>query len=120
MIIGRKDDCDLCVPEAAVSGHHCELQFDGTFWWVRDLGSRNGTQINGDDITFRALRNGDELTIGNQQQFRISYSLPSTASFPEPLPQTAGNLRWLAIVCGITLLATLALAAGWWTLLSPR
>ncbi len=120
LIIGRKDDCDLCVPEAAVSGHHCELQFDGTFWWVRDLGSRNGTQINGEDVTYRALRNGDELTIGNQQQFRISYSLPSTASFPEPPPQATGSLRSLAIFCGIALLVTLTLIAAWWTLLSPR
>lgn len=120
LIVGRKDDCDLCVPEAAVSGHQCELQFDGTFWWVRDLGSRNGTQVNGEDVSYRALRNGDELTIGNQQLFRISYSLPSTASFPEPAPRSTGGWRSFATFCGIALIVALVLAAAWWTLLSPR
>lgn len=118
MVIGRKDDCDLTVAEPAVSGQHCELQFDGTFWWVRDLGSRNGTQVNGASVAMRALRDGDELVIGNQQRFRIHYRLPANASAGD-LGVTARH-RLSAAVVAATALALLVgvLAVVWWSLLT--
>jgi len=47
LIVGRKVDCDLTVPDVSVSDEHCELQLDesGTLL-VTDLGSTNGTLIN--------------------------------------------------------------------------
>ena len=60
-VIGRAADCDLqlSLPEetsfANVSRHHCELDIDPPLVHVRDLGSRNGTWLNG-----RRLRHGGE------------------------------------------------------------
>lgn len=122
VVIGRREDCDLTVAEAAVSSRHCELQFDGTFWWVRDLVSRNGTQVNGQPVTFRALRDGDELMIGNQQQFRISYQLPSSASAGDSRAFAAPPSPWPSlqpILISLLLLGGLLLA-GWWFLLAGR
>jgi pSer/pThr/pTyr-binding forkhead associated (FHA) protein len=50
-IIGRGEDCDLRVPGDAtnlmVSRHHCQLEIDPPQVRIRDLGSRNGTYLNG-------------------------------------------------------------------------
>jgi FHA domain len=45
--IGRSHDCDLMVLASSVSREHAELEQTETGWTVRDLGSRNGTFING-------------------------------------------------------------------------
>jgi FHA domain len=45
--IGRGPDCDCVVSEPTVSRRHAELCRDGDRWLLRDLGSRNGTRVNG-------------------------------------------------------------------------
>jgi len=56
-VVGRRHDCDLRIPLLPVSKRHCELSLNKDTLKVRDLGSRNGTYINGKQI-------GDEVTIG--------------------------------------------------------
>jgi len=84
-VIGRAADCDiqLSLPNdprfANISRHHCELDIDPPAVRVRDLGSRNGTWLNGERIhhgayleneqdrepgDFVPLKDGDELGIG--------------------------------------------------------
>src|SRR5580765_7599185 len=50
-LIGRADDCDILLGRKGagfdISRHHCELEFDPPKLWLRDLGSRNGTYLNG-------------------------------------------------------------------------
>lgn len=45
--IGRAEDCDLVVGDLTVSGHHAELRRIGDGWVLADLGSLNGTRVNG-------------------------------------------------------------------------
>jgi len=73
LVIGRDPECDLCIASAQVSGKHCELQLEGSAWRVVDLGSKNGTQVNGASITQRILNHGDRLTLARQHHFRIDY-----------------------------------------------
>ncbi len=47
MIIGRRASADICLDFENVSGKHCELKFFHGIWHIRDLGSRNGTTVNG-------------------------------------------------------------------------
>jgi len=64
--IGRKRDNDLMLPDDAISSRHCEFVSDHGFFLVRDLGSHNGTFVNGKRVQqngFR-LRDGDEVLIG--------------------------------------------------------
>jgi pSer/pThr/pTyr-binding forkhead associated (FHA) protein len=64
-IVGRRRDCDLRIPLLPVSKRHCELSLNKDTLKVRDLGSRNGTYINGKQIDDEAtIRAGDYLTIG--------------------------------------------------------
>ncbi|MBN1981260.1 MAG: FHA domain-containing protein [Chitinivibrionales bacterium] len=62
--IGRRQDCDFCIPLMVVSRRHCEVNMDSGKVTVRDLQSRNGTLVNGDPIEEAHLKAGDVLTIG--------------------------------------------------------
>jgi pSer/pThr/pTyr-binding forkhead associated (FHA) protein len=65
-LIGRGADCDLRLRETAVSRHHCTIRLNGGEATVVDLGSSNGTFLNGQRIRSSApLHNGDELTVGS-------------------------------------------------------
>ena len=63
-VIGRREDCDLCIPLMIVSRKHCQLNIEEDKLNVRDLGSRNGTFINGRQIEASAVSPGDRIKIG--------------------------------------------------------
>ncbi len=63
-VVGRQQECDLCIPLMVVSRKHCEINEDGGVLRVRDLGSRNGTLVNGKKIAEAVLNSGDTLQIG--------------------------------------------------------
>ena len=65
--IGRSKDNDLRIDDPTVSGHHAQIVtvFDSSY--VEDLGSTNGTFVNGDRAKTHTLHNGDVLTIGHYQ-----------------------------------------------------
>lgn len=69
--LGRRRDCALPIPDAAVSANHCVLLADGRDLWLRDLGSTNGTQVGGEDVKEVLLRDGDILTLGRSCVFRL-------------------------------------------------
>jgi pSer/pThr/pTyr-binding forkhead associated (FHA) protein len=84
-VVGRADDCDIRVPmdpaHMDVSRHHCQFEIDPPTVKVRDLGSRNGTFVNGqkigerperdlppeswDNLPPKELKEGDEVRIGH-------------------------------------------------------
>ncbi|AQT69292.1 Glycogen accumulation regulator GarA [Anaerohalosphaera lusitana] len=64
-IIGRRQDCDLCIPLMMVSRRHCQLYIEDDKLMVRDLGSKNGTLLNNEEIDDETQVNpGDNLKIG--------------------------------------------------------
>jgi pSer/pThr/pTyr-binding forkhead associated (FHA) protein len=63
-VIGRRQDCDLCIPLMVISRKHCELNQDQGQFKIRDLGSRNGTFVNGTQIKESELNPGDKVNIG--------------------------------------------------------
>jgi pSer/pThr/pTyr-binding forkhead associated (FHA) protein len=63
--IGRHDDCQIRIKSSQVSRRHCEVFEAGGKLAIRDLGSSNGTFVNGKKITGQqVLKSGDELTVG--------------------------------------------------------
>ncbi|MEN6307646.1 MAG: FHA domain-containing protein [Anaerohalosphaeraceae bacterium] len=62
--IGRRQDCDLCLPIPVASRKHCEINMDQGRLMVRDLSSKNGTFVNGQKIEEVRLKPGDQLRIG--------------------------------------------------------
>jgi hypothetical protein len=62
--VGRASGNDLVISAAEVSREHALLRRDGTTLEVRDLGSRNGTWVNGVRISTHRARSGDEIAFG--------------------------------------------------------
>ena len=64
--IGRTSECDRCIPDdGRISRVHSRVDWDGTTWVVVDLGSTNGTWVNGELVEERRLEPGDILEIGD-------------------------------------------------------
>jgi len=64
VVIGRSRECDLRVADSNASRRHAQVTQDGESWVVVDLGSTNGTELNGRRITRETLTDGDRITIG--------------------------------------------------------
>jgi hypothetical protein len=62
--IGRQSDNDLVIPDPGVSRHHAEITNEGGSCTIRDLGSTNGTVVNGTVIREHRLDDGDRVTLG--------------------------------------------------------
>ncbi len=65
LLVGRHAECDVQLVSKKVSRRHCCLALVGGRLVVRDLGSTNGVQVNGDTVPEAVLAAGDELMIGN-------------------------------------------------------
>ncbi|HWE58970.1 MAG TPA: DUF3662 and FHA domain-containing protein [Solirubrobacteraceae bacterium] len=64
--LGRSRECEIVVDDANVSRQHAELRPRGGAWVVSDLGSTNGTRVNGRTITGpEVVRPGDEIEVGS-------------------------------------------------------
>jgi pSer/pThr/pTyr-binding forkhead associated (FHA) protein len=64
-VIGRGEDCQLRATSDMISRRHCELTVEDSYAAVKDLGSRNGTIVNGKVIEGETqLKSGDKLKVG--------------------------------------------------------
>lgn len=60
-VVGRSNDCDICLSAAHLSRRHAQLQVVDGMLFVKDLGSANGTFLNGKQIAEARVKRGDEL-----------------------------------------------------------
>ncbi|HET6582208.1 MAG TPA: FHA domain-containing protein [Nannocystaceae bacterium] len=75
--IGRESTCDLVLDDEGLSRVHARVSIEGGLH-LEDLGSTNGTYVNGNRIQKVALREGDRVQFGPQVLVRVSYwSQPS-------------------------------------------
>jgi hypothetical protein len=73
-LLGRHPGCDLRVDDPRISGEHASLHWVGTRWELRDLGSRNGTFVDGRRLGAgerRLLAGGATFTLGAQDSFTL-------------------------------------------------
>jgi DNA-binding response OmpR family regulator len=64
MIIGREEDCDIVLPSRQISRNHARIRRSGGRHILEDLGSKNGTFVNGRELTEPyPLQDGDEIQI---------------------------------------------------------
>jgi hypothetical protein len=75
-IIGRSGQADVVVGDKSVSGQHARLERRGDEVTVTDLGSSNGTRVNGQKVESAALHAGDELRLG-RVQMRVEGGAPA-------------------------------------------
>src|SRR5205809_1062176 len=70
--VGRSPDNDLIVRDPATSGHPARIERHGQQFWIVDLGSTNGTLVNGEPIQEKELNHGDRITVG---QNAVSFAI---------------------------------------------
>jgi pSer/pThr/pTyr-binding forkhead associated (FHA) protein len=85
IVVGRKDDCDLRLEHKSVSKIHCVLVKTDGLLLLRDLGSTNGTRVNGTRVRRAALLPNDQLSIAHFK-FRV-YLGPDPGPAAPPPPQ---------------------------------
>src|SRR5438270_682423 len=62
--IGRQAECDVVLEDTNVSRRHAEVRRQGEDYVFVDLGSTNGSKVNGTRVKQQALTDGDEITLG--------------------------------------------------------
>ncbi len=76
--IGRRKDNSLCLSHLSISGHHATIRTANGCLIIEDLGSTNGTLVNGHPIESHVLTHRDQITLG---MFELQYTEPAV----EPL-----------------------------------
>jgi len=79
--IGRAPDNAIVLEEPSVSSHHVELRLTGETCILKDLGSTNGTRVNGNPVMETALRSNDRIRFGAMEA-----RYESDTSCSQPLP----------------------------------
>lgn len=101
IFIGRRNDCDIVIPEKTVSGYHCILNINPPTVRLQDFGSMNGTFINGNNIGQRDrdkswgeasnetikeydLHDGDRIRLGRHCELKCSIEQPIIPDMKSP------------------------------------
>ncbi len=86
VVVGRKDDCDLRLDHKSVSKQHCVIARTDGMLFLRDLGSTNGTRVNGTRVRRAALLPNDLVAIAH---FKFKVFLgPDEPAAPDPHDHT--------------------------------
>lgn len=92
-VIGRGSDCQIVLPERQVSRHHAKITSEGGTYILHDLGSKNGTHLNGTQVLgSTTLRDGDEIQIALRVKL-IFVGTDATVPLTVEEPELHGNLE---------------------------
>lgn len=64
VLIGRTSECDVILYDPGVSRKHARIFSEGNGFFVEDMGSSNGTRVNGETVKKQALKDGDAISLG--------------------------------------------------------
>jgi DNA-binding winged helix-turn-helix (wHTH) protein len=87
-VIGRSEDAAIQIDSLGVSRYHARILIAGGAATLQDLGSKNGSYVNGTLVTTRSLSDGDEIRLGGAV---LTFRIASEASQTETLPQENGD-----------------------------
>ncbi len=104
--IGRDASNGRRLDNPAVSHHHAEFIEDGDKYYIRDLGSTNGTYVNGSRITGKQqLRRGDKVVLANVQFDWENLIGGEGTDVPGPHPKKCKWCKWVAIAAAVLVVA---------------
>jgi len=67
VVLGRSRECDIQVEDPNISRRHAELRQEGSAYWIVDLDSTNGIEVNGRRVQRAKLESGDTFTVGSTE-----------------------------------------------------
>lgn len=85
-VVGRKDGCEVRIDNKSISKQHCVLVKTDNLLLIRDLGSTNGTRVNGTRVRRAALVPGDVVAFA-AAKFRVELGRGHTVTSHEPTQQ---------------------------------
>jgi predicted component of type VI protein secretion system len=100
--IGRRFSNDIVIENLSVSGEHAVIKYVGDQMVLKDLGSTNGTYVNGKPIRAQALESGDEIEIG---RYKIQYVESNGQTVPHSLDRSAGDSGKVLVSTGLSTLS---------------
>ncbi len=83
--VGRRENCDIVLRFSNVSAYHCDLTLKQGYWFVEDLGSRNGTKVNGKRVTRKRIDPGDTVSFA-KHQYELRYQPMELGAAGPPPP----------------------------------
>ncbi len=79
LVIGRRESCDIVLRFPNVSGAHCELSLVEGHWFLKDLGSSNGTKLNGTRVSEGRIGPGDKISVA-RHEYEVCYDPASNGA----------------------------------------
>lgn len=98
--IGRAESADLRVESVQVSREHVEIVERNGVWLVRDLGSTNGTQVNGKSIKEAMLTDGDILKVAETE---LTFIASAASQFQRMVTQPVQSKKMVEAACALPL-----------------
>ncbi len=83
-VIGRHSECDICLPSEEISRHHAKIEVTSDGLFVEDLGSANGTFVNGKRVRRAKLAAGNELMLDTVRFLLQSPGMDSSPKASKP------------------------------------
>lgn len=113
VVIGRQADCDISVASEEISRRHAQVRPTPDGLLVEDLGSANGTFINGKRVQTGLMRPGEELRLDTIRFLLVApgMEMPATPRAPVAAQQSGGKA---GMIVGVIVILAAAAAAGWW------
>lgn len=94
LLIGRAEECDIRPLSDEVSRRHCAVRLEPNVVWVEDLGSRNGTFVNGQRIAEKTKVYDDDLITVGALELRVAGGTVRQANTAAAVPQSAEPTSW--------------------------
>ncbi len=88
-ILGRGVDADVRIIEEKMSRRHCRLYIEEGVSYIEDLGSSNGTFVNGNRIEHRKLIDGDKIQVGETTILKFTYNDSLEENFQKQMYDSA-------------------------------
>ena len=96
-VLGRDEEADITIDDKRISRQHCKISLNDAVYTLTDLGSSNGTFVNGQRITEKELADGDKIQVGSS---RFSFSL-ETNDMPGAKKRPPVLVKGLIALAGI-------------------
>lgn len=85
LVIGRREGCDIVLRFSNVSSQHARMTLENGYWFVKDLGSSNGTKVNGFRVDRKRL-DPDAVISFAKHNYTIQYNPEALGAFGAPPP----------------------------------